>query len=162
MVGVSTAAVNSALQRARAQLEQAKLTEDDVVEPTDAASKELLAQYATAMEQKDISAMIGMFTADAVWEMPPFPGWYAGPADIGVLIDKQCPAGPGELLLTGTRSNGQPAYGVYIRTGDGWEAFQLQVLTLAAGGGISHVAAFFDLSLFRTFGLPMTLPLDTS
>jgi hypothetical protein len=28
-----------------------------------------------------------------------------------------------------------------------------------SASGISHVAAFFDLSLFPTFGLPATLPL---
>ena len=34
-----------------------------------------------------------------------------------------------------------------------YAAFQLQVLTLG-GTGVSHVATFFDTSLFARFGLP--------
>jgi RNA polymerase sigma-70 factor (ECF subfamily) len=157
---ISTAAVNSMLQRARAQLGQAGLTEDDVVEPTEPEQRELLDRYVRALENKDIPATIELFTADAVWEMPPFIGWYQGPEDIGRLIDKQCPAGPGELRGLATGANGQPAFGVYILGDDGdWHAFQLQVLTLSTGG-ISHATVFFDLTLFRTFGLPMTLAAD--
>ena len=42
VLDTSVAAVNSSLQRARAQLDQAGLTEDDIVEPTDPAQRELL------------------------------------------------------------------------------------------------------------------------
>jgi RNA polymerase sigma-70 factor (ECF subfamily) len=160
MLATSTAAVNSSLQRARAQLEQAGLTEDDVVEPDEPGQRELLDRYVRAMEDKDIPAIVELFTAEAVWEMPPFTGWYQTPADIGRLIDTQCPAGSGELRLLPTEANGQPAFGMYIRLDDGsWLAFQLQVVTLTAAG-ISHMTAFFDLELFTTFGLPMTLPAD--
>jgi RNA polymerase sigma-70 factor (ECF subfamily) len=49
---------------------------------------------------------------------------------------------------------------MYMRGEDGdWHAFQLHVLTLTAAG-ISHVVVFFDLSLFQTFGFPLTLPAD--
>jgi RNA polymerase sigma-70 factor (ECF subfamily) len=160
MLDTSTAAVNSILQRARAQLDQAGLTEDDIVEPTEPGQRELLDRYVRAMEDMDISAIVEVFTADAVWEMPPFTGWYQGPEHIGRLIDTQCPAGPGELRLLPTEANGQPGFGMYKRGDDGgWHAFQLQVVTLTAAG-ISHVTAFFDLSLFARFGLPMTLPAD--
>jgi len=160
VLDTSTAAVNSTLQRARAQLDQAGLTEDDIVEPTEPGQRELLDRYVRALEDKDIPAIVELFTADAVWEMPPFTGWYQGPEHIGRLVDTHCPAGPGELRLLPTEANGQPAFAMYMRGDDGgWHAFQLHVLTLTAAG-ISHVTAFFDLSLFTTFGLPMTLPAD--
>jgi len=160
MLDTSTAAVNSSLQRARAQLDQAGLTEDDIVEPTEPGQRELLDRYVRALEAKDIPTIVEVFTADAVWEMPPFTGWYQGPEDIGRLIDRQCPAGPGQLRLLPTEANGQPAFAMYMRGDDGgWYAFQLHVLTLTAAG-ISHVTAFFDLNLFTTFSLPMTLPAD--
>jgi RNA polymerase sigma-70 factor, ECF subfamily len=76
VMDTSVAAVNSSLQRARAQLDEAGLTEDDIVEPTEPAQRELLDSYARALEQKDIAAIVKLFTADAVWEMPPFTGWY--------------------------------------------------------------------------------------
>jgi RNA polymerase sigma-70 factor (ECF subfamily) len=158
LLEISTAAVNSMLQRARAHLEQAALREDDIVEPTEPSKRELLDQYVEALENKDIPAIIKLFVADAVWEMPPFVGWYIGAEDIGRLIDTQCPAGPGGLRLVPTEANGQPAFAVYLRGEEGaWAAFQLQVLTLTPAG-ISHATVFFDLSLFATFGLPMTLP----
>ncbi len=160
MLDISTPAVNSILQRARAQLDQAGLTEDDIVEPTEPAQRELLDRYVRAMQDKDIAATVKLFTDDAVWEMPPFVGWYQGPEHIGRLIDTQCPAGPGQMRLLPTEANGQPAFAMYIHGDDGgWRAFQLQVVTLSAAG-ISHMTVFFDLSLFTTFGLPMTLPAD--
>jgi RNA polymerase sigma-70 factor, ECF subfamily len=160
VLDTSVAAVNSSLQRARAQLDQAGLTEDDIVEPTDPVQRELLDTYARALEDKDVAAIVKVFTADAVWEMPPFTGWYQGPADIGRLIDTQCPAGAGGLKMVPTKANGQPGYAMYMLGDDGdWHAFQLHVVTLTAAG-ISHVTAFFDLRLFTTFGMAMTLPAD--
>jgi RNA polymerase sigma-70 factor (ECF subfamily) len=160
VLDTSTVAVNSILQRARAQLDHAALSEDDIVEPTEPAQRELLDRYVRALEDKDIRAIAELFSADAVWEMPPYIGWYQGPEHIGRLIHRHCPAGPGGLRLLRIEANGQPAFAMYMRGDDGgWHAFQLHVLTLTAAG-ISHVTAFFDLSLFPTFGLPMTLPVD--
>jgi RNA polymerase sigma-70 factor, ECF subfamily len=160
VLDTSVAAVNSSLQRARAQLEEAGLTEDDIVEPTDPAQRELLDRYARALEDKDIGSIVTLFTKDAVWEMPPFTGWYQGPQDIGRLIDTQCPGEPGGMRMVATEANGQPAFALYMRQPDGsWHAFQLQVVTLAPAG-ISHMTVFFDLRLFTTFGLPMLLPAD--
>jgi RNA polymerase sigma-70 factor (ECF subfamily) len=159
MLETTTVAVNSTLQRARAQLDQITPSEDQVTEPTDAAQRELLERYVQAFEQKDIPAMVELFTKDAVWEMPPFTGWYQGAADIAHLIDTQCPAdGPGDMRLVPTSANGQHAFGLYMRGDDDvYRPFNLPVLTLTPDG-VSHVACFFDLRLFETFGLPQTLP----
>jgi RNA polymerase sigma-70 factor, ECF subfamily len=162
MLGTTTAAVNSALQRARAQLEQVSPTEDKVTEPTAAEQRELLDRYVTAFENKDIPAIVELFTKDAVWEMPPFIGWYQGADNIARLIDTQCPAkGPGDMKLIPTSANGQPAFGLYMRSPeDGvYRPFQLPVLTLH-GDRVAHVASFFDVSLFTVFGLPESLPAD--
>jgi RNA polymerase sigma-70 factor (ECF subfamily) len=160
VLDTSVAAVNSSLQRARAQLDEAGLTEDDIVEPTEPAQRELLDRYARALEQKDVSVIVEVFTADAVWEMPPYIGWYQGPETIARLIDTQCPGEPGGMRMVPTEANGQPAFALYLREDDGdWHAFQLQVVTLTEAG-ISHMTVFFDLSLFTTFGLPLTLPAD--
>jgi RNA polymerase sigma-70 factor (ECF subfamily) len=150
-------AVNSSLQRARAQLDKVSPTEDEVVEPSDPAQRELLERYARALEAKNVRDIVAVFTADVVWEMPPFTSWFRGPAAVGRLIGTHCPAGPGELLLLPTRANGQPAFATYLRRDGAWRAFQLQVLTVTAAG-VSHVAAFFDVGLFPTFGLPASLP----
>jgi RNA polymerase sigma-70 factor, ECF subfamily len=162
LLDTTTAAVNSALQRARAQLADVAPTEDDLAEPTDPENRALLDRYVTAFENKDIPAIVELFTKDAVWEMPPFIGWYQGADNIGRLIDTQCPAkGPGDMKLIPTWANGQPAFGLYMRSPeDGvYRPFNLPVLTLD-GDRVAHVASFFDTSLFATFGLPEYLPAD--
>jgi RNA polymerase sigma-70 factor (ECF subfamily) len=158
MLDTTTTAVNSILQRARTQLERVAPAEDDVVEPSDPDQRELLDRYVTAFEEYDTAALVKLFTSDAVWEMPPFTAWFQGPTDIGRLIELQCPAtGPGDLRLLPSRANGQPAFGMYLRDDDGLHhAFSLHVLTLH-GPAIGHVVAFFEPSLFPTFGLPQTL-----
>jgi RNA polymerase sigma-70 factor, ECF subfamily len=158
LLDTTTTAVNSSLQRARAQLEQASPTQDQVVEPVNADQRELLNRYVTAFEDYDVAALVELFSKDAVWEMPPFPGWYHGAEAIGRLIERQCPAtGPGDLLLVPAAANGQPGFGMYLRDGDVYRAFSLHVVTLGAAG-ISHVASFFEVDLFPLFGLPMSRP----
>jgi RNA polymerase sigma-70 factor, ECF subfamily len=158
LLDTSTAAVNSVLQRARAQLDQAAPIEDEIVEPTTAGQRELLDRYVTAFEAKDIAGIVELLTKDAVWEMPPFTAWYQGPDHIGRHLELRCPAGPDDLRLIPTEANGQPAFGMYLRDGDRvFRPFTLQVLTVTAAG-ITHVVSFFDLRLFATFGLPPTQP----
>ena len=159
LLGMTTAAVNSALQRAHAHLDQAAPTEDDVVEPSAEDQRELLEKYVAAFQNYDIAAMTKLFTEDAVWEMPPFTGWYQGPETIANLISHNCPAsGPGDMVLVPTEANHQPAFGLYMRGEDGvHRAFHIQTLDVTPSG-VSHVAAFFDVRLFKTFGLPEVLP----
>jgi RNA polymerase sigma-70 factor (ECF subfamily) len=159
LLGMTTAAVNSALQRAHAQLDQVAATEEATVEPEDVAQRELLDRYMAAFEAYDTEAMVALFTEDAVWEMPPFTGWYQGAESIVRLISLNCPAsGPEDMRMVPTRANGQPAFGLYMRDHDGvHRAFQIQVLTLGATG-VTHVGAFFDTGLFAAFGLPEELP----
>jgi RNA polymerase sigma-70 factor (ECF subfamily) len=162
-VGTTTTAVNSILQRARTQLLQLAPSEDEVIEPTAPDQRELLDRYVTAFENYDVAAIVELFTADAVWEMPPFTAWYQGAENIGRLIAAQCPAeGAGDLRLIPTEANGQPAFAMYLRDPAGvHHAFGLHVLTLSASG-ISRVAVFFEPSLFATFGLPETQPAGRS
>jgi RNA polymerase sigma-70 factor (ECF subfamily) len=158
-VGVSTAAVNSILQRARTQLEKANPDSETVTEPATAEQRELLDRYVTAFENYDIPALVTMFTDDAVWEMPPFPTWYVGPEIIGRLINAQCPArGPGDLKLVPARANGQPAFAMYLRDADAgvYREFGLHVLSMD-GAAVTHVAVFFDAA-FADFNLPETIP----
>ena len=155
----SEAAVNSALQRAHAQLAKARVTQDDVQPELDPQQQEMLDRYVKAFWDKDITAIVGMLTRDAVWEMPPFTGWYLGAENIGRLIDTQCPGGEHDMPMVATSANGQPAFGLYMRQPDGsFTPFHLQVLTLDRGVKVSHVAAFFDAALFAKFGLPASLP----
>jgi len=154
LLNMSTAAVNSSLQRARAQMH--KLDPDDPDKQLDDQhAKELLGDYMAAFENYDVKRIVELLAEDAVWEMPPYVGWYQGSTAIGHLIETQCPAeAAGDQIMVPTSANGQPAFALYMREPDGeHRAFQLQVLTLS-GKGVSHVSTFFDTTLFEEFGLP--------
>jgi RNA polymerase sigma-70 factor, ECF subfamily len=156
-IGTSTAAVNSLLQRARAQLDAVGPSEDDELVPPDSPeTKDLLDRYIAAFEAYDVDKLVELFTQDAIWEMPPFDGWYQGPEAIGTLTRVQCPAeGPGDMRFIALTANGQPAAALYMRNPETGlhEAFQLHVLDVKPEG-VSHVVAFLDTELFDKFGLP--------
>ena len=79
-IGASTAAVNSLLQRARAQLDAVGPSEDDeLAAPDSPEAKDLLDRYIAAFEAYDIDKLVELFTSEAIWEMPPYDGWYQGP-----------------------------------------------------------------------------------
>jgi RNA polymerase sigma-70 factor (ECF subfamily) len=161
-LGTTVAAVNSALQRAHAQLAEKQLTEGTVEDDLSPDLEAMLERYVKAFWDKDVNALVGMLASDAVWEMPPFTGWYAGAENIAELIDTQCPGGTHDMPMIRTSANGQPAYGLYMRQPDGhFEPFQLQVLQVV-DGRVRHVVAFLELELFETFGLPATLPASYS
>lgn len=159
-IGTSTAAVNSLLQRARAQLDAVGPSEDDELAPPDSPeTKDLLNRYIAAFEDYDVEKLVEMFTNEAIWEMPPFDGWYQTPQSIAKLIKTHCPAEKaGDMRLLPTTANGQPAAGLYMRNKETGvhEAFQFHVIDLGRDG-ISHVVAFGDASLFAKFGLPDTV-----
>lgn len=157
LLEISVAAVNSALQRARAQL--SRLTDEPPpTPPTEPRLRRLLDDYAAAFEAYDVERIASLLAKDCVWEMPPFTGWYRGAADIGRLIATQCPAErAGDMRMVPTAANGQPAFALYMRDADGvHRAFQLQQLT-PGPDGVRQVTCYFDTRLFAAFGLPETL-----
>lgn len=152
----SVAAVNSLLQRARAQLAAVSPRSEATAEPASPQVRELLDRYMKAFERYDVPAIVDLLHAEAVWEMPPFDSWFSGAENIGGLIRGHCPAsGPGDQRMLATTANGQPAFGLYMKGEDGvHRAFHLQVLDIDADGKVRHVVAFFDTALFARFGLP--------
>jgi RNA polymerase sigma-70 factor, ECF subfamily len=160
-IGASTAAVNSLLQRARAQLDAAQPTQDDqLAAPESPEAQEQLAGYIAAFENYDMDRLVELFTADAIFEMPPFDSWYQGPRNIVELSKTHCPAeGAGDMRFLSTTANGQPAAALYMlnRETGAHEEFQLHVLEIRPDG-VSHVVAFHaGDGLFEKFGLPPKL-----
>jgi RNA polymerase sigma-70 factor (ECF subfamily) len=159
LLGTTTVAVNSMLQRARAQISELAPAEETVTEPVSAEQRQLLERYVAAFQNYDTTELVKLFTADVVWEMPPFSGWFEGPEAIAALNKTHCPAtGPGDMVLLPAQANGGPAFGLYMRGDDGvHRPFQLHVVHMR-GAAVDHVVAFFDTSLFGMFGLPDLLP----
>src|SRR4029077_18747609 len=82
LLETSVASVNSALQRARATLEQAGVSSTDVVPTMDEAQRDLLTRYVDAFERYDMDALTELIQEDAHQSMPPFDMWLAGREDI--------------------------------------------------------------------------------
>ena len=160
LLDTTVASVNSALQRARATLdgidERGPARSAAAGRTVDPA---LLERWVSAFEAYDIDSLVELFTAEAIWEMPPFDSWYRGPQAIGDLSRHKCPAEQaGDMRFIATTANGQPAAGMYLlnRESGVHEAFQLHVLDMGSDG-ISHVVAFMEPTLFEKFGLPGSL-----
>jgi RNA polymerase sigma-70 factor, ECF subfamily len=156
LLGTSTAAVNSMLQRARAQLGDAAPARDQIREPADPRDRELVGRYAAAFADADVAALMRLLTADAVFEMPPQPMWLAGRAAVGAFLGARVLGEPGRFRLVPVPANGQPGLATYLRgPGGAFHAEALQVLT-TGGGRVARVTAFRDPGLFAVFGLPAT------
>ena len=76
MLGTSTAAVKSALQRARAALDDAGA--DELTEPGEPRARALLDQYMAAFERSDMSLLERALRDDAALEMTGSTTWFAG------------------------------------------------------------------------------------
>jgi len=158
LLGSSTAAVNSVLQRARAQLDRAAPAEDELREPADPDDRALVDRYATAFENADIAALMRLLREDAVLEMPPLPTWFAGRAAIGRFLAAQVLEQSGRFRMISVAANGQPGLAAYVRGHEGvYRAHAIVVLTIA-GSDIARISSFNDAGLFPAFGLPETFP----
>ncbi|MFJ2578666.1 RNA polymerase subunit sigma-70 [Kitasatospora aureofaciens] len=157
VLDTTTAAVDSALRRARARLADAGPVADDLAEPDEEVRRGLLDDYVDAFTRADPDALVHLLRADVEMEMPPTPTWFTGrPAVLGFLSARILR--PGLWRLTRTRANGQPALIVHHHVGDGrYEPYGIQVLTLI-GDRIARITAFNDPALVATF---TTSPLET-
>jgi RNA polymerase sigma-70 factor (ECF subfamily) len=142
MLGTTTAAVKSTLQRARARLEAAAPSADQVTEPAEPEARALLGEYIAAFENAD----------DATLELPPSAAWFAGGEAIATAVAGL--GSPGDWRMVPTAANGQPAAAAYLRGADGtYRAYGIVVLTLTATS-IAKIVVFADPDLFPAFGLP--------
>jgi RNA polymerase sigma-70 factor (ECF subfamily) len=151
---MTTTAVNSALQRARARLGEAGLSEDQIVESDDRGHHAQVDRYAAAFESADLAALEKLLTEDAALEMPPFLTWYAGRESYIRFMARVFTLRGTDWRMVPTRANGQPALAAYTRAQDGgYDLNTLQIFTVTESG-ISRNTAFQDPGLFATFGLP--------
>jgi RNA polymerase sigma-70 factor (ECF subfamily) len=161
LLDVSAAAVNSALQRARATLKDHQLDGGFYhrVSPENPQAAALLTRYVQAWENADSAGLVYLLREDAVLSMPPLPAWYRGRQAIKTFLDTHLFTGEalGRFRLVPTQANGSPAFAAYQRDENGiYRPGGLQVLQLA-GSQIAQVDDFlaFDERLFQRFRLPV-------
>ena len=163
-LGTSVAAVNSALQRARATAaaELPAVSQQAVLRwlGSDGAMR-LARRYADALEAGDADTLVGMLTDDATWSMPPHPTWFGDHDAIRQWLISDPLLERWRHLPTS--ANGQLAVGCYLYA-DGagrYLPWVIDVLTLSPSGDeIAAVTAFVVADepdppgIFAAFGLP--------
>jgi RNA polymerase sigma-70 factor, ECF subfamily len=159
LLETSVAAVNSALQRARATL--SALPGDLTTSRLDDTDAALLERYVDAFERYDIDRLVTLLHEDAVQSMPPFAMWLQGARDIGRWMVQPGPLACRGSRLLPTTANGCPAFGQYRRDpSGGYTPWSLQVLEIS-GGKITWMSFFLVFlepeRLFAEFGLPLHL-----
>ena len=155
LLETSTAAINSALQRARATVEGL-----DTGSVADAApDRELLDRYVDAFQRYDIEALTALIHEDATQSMPPYELWLAGREDIVGWWLGPGAACRGSRVLPVGNANGLPAFGQYkpSETGSGYDPWALQVLDVR-DGRIAEFTFFLATGrIFPLFGLSARL-----
>ena len=155
----TVAAVNSALQRARAALADVG-DAGDITEPDDPEVRAVIERYVRAFEAADVPALVRLLADEAVLEMPPVPLWYRGRGDYGRFMRRVF-----EMRGTGwgvrrVSANGQPAFAAYApEPGGGHRLHTLQVFTVT-GGRVARNVVFADPAVFEAFGLPGRVSFD--
>jgi len=147
MLGTSTAAVKSALQRARARLDEVSPAPERVIEPTEARARELLGQYIAGFENADITALERALRADASIEMVGTRTWFSGRVTCLRYLAHVI-GSPGDWQMAPTLANGQPAAVARYRD----SAFGLGVLAVTEAG-IGRITVFAGDGLAARFGL---------
>jgi len=156
LLDTSVASVNSALQRARATIEQLHLDESGAADVDEAEQKELLAKYVKAFEAYDMTALTALLKDDAAFSMPPWPLWVVGPEEIQRFMTTTGAKCEGSKVLV-TSANGGPAFGIYNPTPEGDYAGWAVVVMETSAGRVSGLHHFIYPELFAEFGLPLRL-----
>ena len=150
---MSVAAVNSALQRARATLD----ARNPAVVPRTLTEEQarLVARYADAFERYDVEALVALLHEEATLSMPPYDLWLRGHASIARWLLNQGIGCRGSRLVPVAACGGMPAWAHYRQHGA--QPWALLVLELQ-GDRITSMTSYLDVeTLFPRFGLPMRL-----
>jgi RNA polymerase sigma-70 factor (ECF subfamily) len=158
MLDTTEESVTSALKRARTSMQRrlpGRSDDERPPAPNSASEHKVLELLTRAFEDGDVDNIVALLTDDVWLRMPPVPLEYQGRALAARFFSAVMRAR--RFRLVATRSNGQPAFGVYLRDPHMRVAHAngLIVLTLA-GGRISAITRFDNSALDR-FGLPRTL-----
>ena len=152
-LGMTVAAVNSALQRARATLD----ARNPAVVPRALSEEQqrLVARYVQAFESYDMEALTALLKQETTMSMPPYELWLRGPESIARWMTTYGIDCKGSKMVPVGTVGGMPAFAQYKRGGA--EPWALVVLDVGADG-IENMTFFLDTeTLFPRFGVPMRL-----
>ncbi|MFC9473685.1 sigma-70 family RNA polymerase sigma factor [Nocardia sp. NPDC055002] len=154
ILGTTTAAVKSGLQRARARLDEVEPEPENLLEPADPRARALLDGYIAAFERSDASLLEQVLRTDATLEATPFGDWQAGRAMCIHVLGTYVLGTSGDWRMIATTANGQPAAVVYRRDTSGVLRADGVVVLAPTTAGIARVVKFHAPALVPMFGFP--------
>jgi RNA polymerase sigma-70 factor (ECF subfamily) len=148
----TVASVNSALQRARATVDEAMPAQRV---PASGADRELLGRYVDAWERADIDELVALLREDAELRMPPQASVTGNRAIVEFFRSQGVTGcGIGTVDMFATSANGRPAVAMRKRQPDGSYIPHGVMLFEIESGQVSGLDAFIDPVLATYFGLP--------
>jgi RNA polymerase sigma-70 factor (ECF subfamily) len=159
LLDTSVASVNSALQRARATLEEREIEATDAAAPMDKAQKEFLERYVDAFQRYDVEALTALLREDASQSMPPYDMWLSGREDVLKWWFGPGIGCRGSRVIPVESANGSIAFGQYkpSESGSGHDPWALQVLEISDGKIVDITFFLSTERLFPLWGLPPRL-----
>jgi RNA polymerase sigma-70 factor (ECF subfamily) len=146
--------VNSALKRAR-QAVGGRSRDSEPPELNSSSEQALIADFVRAYQAGDVEALVDLLTMDVRVSMPPIPLEYHGLDAVAGFYTNVFSTR--RYLLVPTRANGQPAFGLYLRTGVDAVRHAAGLLVLDLAGQRICGLTRFDNDVMPRFGLPRTL-----
>lgn len=144
----TVAAVNSALQRARAKIDQH--LPERARAAADPDERELLGRYVSAFEHADLDGLVALLREDATLRMPPEPSLIGG-RRIARFFLTVAHGDLARIRHRPTRANNRPAVTLEVRDDYGtWVAHGISVLEIE-DGQIAVIDAFLDPALLQRF-----------
>jgi RNA polymerase sigma-70 factor (ECF subfamily) len=156
ILGTTTAAVKSGLQRARARVDEMTPEPEALLEPSDPRALQLLQGYMAAFERSDATLLLEVLRADVMLEATPFRDWVTGRVKCIQMLERYVLGVRGDWRLLPTTANRAPAAALYRRDANGvLRAYGIVVLA-PTPTGVSRVTAFHDPALVALFGFQDT------
>jgi RNA polymerase sigma-70 factor (ECF subfamily) len=162
LLDTTVAAVNSALQRARATLAASPGTSVSSVTLGD-KERRVVDAFVRAWAECDMAALVALLRDDAIMTMPPQSIRIVGREAIVEFFGTVPAGGRLDLIrLVVTRANGHPAVAAYLPS-NGLECQGYGIMVIAVDGEtITSITGFPSPDLFPAFGLPLTLDASPS
>ena len=155
----TVAAVNGALQRARATLERRQRT-PNAADMTTASFDEavLLQAFMDAQDRGDVAAVVDLLREDVRMTLFPEAVTWDGREEVARELRRKRHDFDGEVRSIPIAANRQPALAVYVRQGADvvYRAWAVVVLGMRQGK-LQEIATFASPQLFARFGLPPIL-----
>jgi RNA polymerase sigma-70 factor (TIGR02960 family) len=152
----SLESVTSALKRARATVQARSPGAPPAPPPDSAEERELVARLTAAYETGSVDEVVALLAKDVLLAMPPIPLVYSGRDLVGQFLAAFVFAPGNRFRVVPVRANGQPAFGMYLRSPASSASHANGVMVFTPAGSKVSALTRFDTSVLDLFGLPAT------